>query len=673
VRVPWWLGVGGLALLARLAFLWLVDQPLLFTHQYNYFNGGLSIAEHADPWAYILGSDAWHSWNGHWTMAPLYHLFVAAVFKLLGPRLWALQIIQCLLESFTAVMVGVLGRRICASWGAWAGVAYAVHWPSIELPSTTFTENLHTVLLVGAFTALSTPLCRDGSRWVRAGVGGFLLGLSALARAVSFAFLFVAFFWESVLLRRRMAAVALLISGLSPVLPWSLRNLIFMHESVPIETVAFFNLWTDNCFVDRDHYDIQAHVIAKQWTGSARRAQAVDFAWRGLRRSPEAFLHKIGVSFRHFFRPEATHLLLLAELPQPKWRYVVSLLFDDGILLLAAPLFLVYLLAGESTSVRSLLGLWTLYYLFVVVVVFHNEIRYRTAFMPFALAGAVGGAWTLCRSGPRKKALLLIVVCGVLFMVAPYAGPAARAVRSAWALRKAEAALERGKMEEARTSIEEASARAPSSAWPWLSWGGLLARSHHPAEAVEAYRRAELANPTNPAPLVTVPALLFEQGLKDEAQAAQGRANEYSWNADPWLALEMAWDALPPPRRDAIRMAQDDYGAVRGFLHPRGAYRWSRHRAFLRLVPSRPSAHYQVTLLLGSPEPAPSHPVVRVSANGGPWIAFRLDPVVRPFVLDARGREEGILIEIQSPTWSRAGEPAAQGVRVDGMTVTPSG
>src|SRR5207247_1762370 len=85
-----------------------------YTHQYNYFNGGLKIAEHPDPWTYVLASDEWHTWGDGWTMAPLYHLFVGLVFRRLGPHLRTLQVLQCLLDAATAVMLGALGRAVAA-------------------------------------------------------------------------------------------------------------------------------------------------------------------------------------------------------------------------------------------------------------------------------------------------------------------------------------------------------------------------------------------------------------------------------------------------------------------------------------------------------------------------------------------------------------------------------
>ena len=78
-RVPWWSWTLLIALVARLAFLFLADEPLLYSHPYNYFYGALAIVESPHPLRFVLRSDAWHQWLGPWTIAPLYYLFAASV------------------------------------------------------------------------------------------------------------------------------------------------------------------------------------------------------------------------------------------------------------------------------------------------------------------------------------------------------------------------------------------------------------------------------------------------------------------------------------------------------------------------------------------------------------------------------------------------------------------
>jgi hypothetical protein len=611
-RVPWWLAVFAAAFALRLAFVLVVDEPLLYTHQYNYFNGGLKIAEHPDPWTYVLSSDEWHIWGDGWTMAPLYHLFVGAVFRLFGRHLRTLQVLQCGLDAFSAVMVGALGRALAGRRGAWAGLAYAAYWPAIELPIRTLTENLHTPLLLAAFAVLATPSTGQESRRStigRAAAGGFLIGLSAMARAVSAAFLPLAALWRW---RTRgggkagaAEAAAILFAGAGAILPWTVRNAIVIGDPVLIETVGTWNVWTDNSFVDPHRYDVQGLRIHKEQTPAGKRALALAFARRGLRESPGAFARKVWDNLEHFFRPEGLHQLLTVEQPRPAWRSTVSLLLDDAVLVGAVALFVVFAIAGRSSRAASLVHLWMAYYLFMLVVVFHNEIRYRSAFIPLLLAGAAAGASVLLDPTERRRRIRFGLFGGVLFaglMIGSFVVPASRSLASWWTLRPARAAIDRGDATAASSAAFAAAARDPVSARPWLTYGRWLARAGRVSEAADAYERAGLRRPDHWTPRVVLPRLLREAGRNEEAAQRLREANQFSLNVDPWLALEVAWRDLPPPRTDQILLGKDDYGSVRGFLHPRTDHRWTRHRAWLRLIPMTVAPSYDVTLAMGSPD-----------------------------------------------------------------------
>jgi hypothetical protein len=213
-----------------------------------------------------------------------------------------------------------------------------------------------------------------------------------------------------------------------------------------------------------------------------------------------------------------------------------------------------------------------------------------------------------------------------------------------------------------------------------------------------AYRRAaEVAGPANWAPRIATPRLLADLGRDDDARHAQRPLDRLSWDTDPWLVLEIAWRELPPPRTDDIVMGRGDYGAVRGFFHargtdpdmsgpylqwnkyerlgfvlpPPGAHRWSRHRAWLRLLPKTQAAAYDVTLEMGAPFPSTLvSPRVTVRANDGPAVEFTLTSEIRPYTLRTEAHAgQPIVVQLDAPTWCLAGEPAEQGVRVDRMSV----
>jgi hypothetical protein len=142
-----------------------------------------------------------------------------------------------------------------------------------------------------------------------------------------------------------------------------------------------------------------------------------------------------------------------------------------------------------------------------------------------------------------------------------------------------------------------------------------------------------------------------------------------------------------------VHVGDGDYGFVRGFFHPRGGdptllrsrlewnhydndggpqpppgtQRWTRGRAWLRMVPSDPAPVHELTLLMGSPFPSPVRsPTIAVRVNGGARHRYTLSPDMKAYtwrIETPRGRP--VLVELASPTWCRAGEPADQGIRVD--------
>ena len=151
-------------------------------------------------------------------------------------------------------------------------------------------------------------------------------------------------------------------------------------------------------------------------------------------------------------------------------------------------------------------------------------------------------------------------------------------------------------------------------------------------------------------------------------------ANAFSWNVDPWLALEAAWRALPAPVADEIRLGAGDYGAARGFSNPLRDGRWTRHRAWLRLRPRTSAPAYDVTLWMGSPEPSPLvAPIVRAQASGGAEAVFTLGRASAAYHVNATPDAGGVIaVRLEAPTWNRGREPAEQGVHVERMTVAPA-
>jgi hypothetical protein len=233
---------------------------------------------------------------------------------------------------------------------------------------------------------------------------------------------------------------------------------------------------------------------------------------------------------------------------------------------------------------------------------------------------------------------------------------------------------------DAEGAAARAAALDPTAARPWRTFGRWLAARGQVGPAANAYGRAALAPSAIAWSAAAVrPRLLLDAGRSEEAEAA--------------------WRELKAPRTDEIRLGEFDYGAIRGFHHPRGIdprlvahrreitryrpedgatpppglHRWSRGTAFLRLRPTVNAATYTVRLALGSPFPSPRQsPTVEVRVGDGPAQRLRLEREVREYVVEGKAGPDGVLeVRLDAPTWGRAGEPAGQGVRVEAMRVEP--
>jgi 4-amino-4-deoxy-L-arabinose transferase-like glycosyltransferase len=673
-KVPWWAAVFLVALAVRLAYLLGLREPLLYGDQYNYLFGALQIASHEDPLDYVLRSDDWRSWNVRWTRAPLYTLLAALPFRLFGPQLLPLQLLNVLLGALSAVLVGAVARRVTQRWGAWAGCAQALYWPAIELAPKTLSENLHTPLLLGALLVLARSADPVSTR--RAALGGFLLGLSALARTVSVAFVPCAALWRWHATRGRagaLAALAVCAGAGAAILPWTARNVLFTKQAVLIDSVGSFNLWKDNLY-DEERRD--------EWPFKRGKPRPVPHVGpaelaRTLAENPAGLGGKIADNVGHLLRPEALHVLLTLELPQPAWRHAAAIVLDDGLLVLASSLFLVSLVAGPGGPARRLVLAWLACYTFMLVAVFHVEIRYRSALVPLLFAAAAGGLPALATraelSGRRRRLALALAVLPWLAVAFAYGGGASRAVAARAGLSRARAALVRGDGAAAAREAAEAAARDPGSARPWILYAGSLARAGEADAALAAYERAERLRPDHWVPPVVRPQLLRAAGREGEAARALRAAQVLASRRGSWPALEIAWRELPPPRGDALELPRDELGGARGLHDARGGTRWTSRTAWLRLQPETPAAEYDVALELASPPPAPDPaPTVEVRVRGGPTARFTLERAFRAYALRVPAAAERPLeLEIRAPVWLQVGVRAELGVAVRRMTVTP--
>ena len=491
-------------------------------------------------------------WDGMWTLAPGYFWFLAAGFQLGGMHLFPIQVAQCALEAGTAVLVALLARRVSTPrLGLLAGLAYALYWPSVVLPGSTMTENLHTFLLTAAFVAMTGLVVHDEDRprteLLRGVAVGLLFGVAGLARTVGTAFLALALPWLALepARRRRWRAALGVVVGVAVVIgPWVVRN------------------W----WVDRRPVAHRERVARESLGGQRVRPRRAFRAAASLPAGGQGRARAAGpgVALRPA-RPARARPLLSGQdlgkrpaLPAPgrplappgRGAALAGLAACD-----ADPLRRRHLLpdpapvrrlprrraAGAAASLPPPLdGLLPA-----------DDLRLLPQRDPLPQpAHAVrdrGGGGRAGRGARRRarvaRALALLAARSRLLAVRRRrirAGPGARWKR-AGTCGRARPPSRRETWPDCRPRSPAPTAAAPRSARPWFTAGRWLAASGRSAEALEAYRRGEPLVEYKWIPRTVLPRLLADTGRTEEAARATADANEASFDG---RSLAPAGDGL---------------------------------------------------------------------------------------------------------------------------------
>ena len=181
---------------------------------------------------------------------PLYPLFVAGVYSLVGERNHAaIQWSQAVLSAVCAGLIFLVGQLVFGRWaGICAGAIFSIYPTMLYYVPKLLTETLFIALLAGAVCLLVAAI-RGGTvlQFCLAGLG---FGAAYLCRPVLLPFLAVLFPSAFLLLakRRKLAKAGLLLLGFymafaATISPWVIRNWITFHEFIPTDTHLGWVFW----------------------------------------------------------------------------------------------------------------------------------------------------------------------------------------------------------------------------------------------------------------------------------------------------------------------------------------------------------------------------------------------------------------------------------------------
>ncbi|MEW6746696.1 MAG: glycosyltransferase family 39 protein [Planctomycetota bacterium] len=203
-------------------------------------------AEEYDDWAHEVAVEGRFLGDTVRHHAPLYPWILGLVYAATGGSRLAARLVQVALGLGTLALVFAAARRSASDRGALVAAGLgAVYWPLVYFEGELLTATLETFL--AAAVLLSFVRAWEAPTLARAGMIGFLLGLSAITRLNGLALAPLAVI---VLAARARAKAAVVLATLAfmvlPILPVALWNLHVSGELIPIQSRAGLNLFIGN-------------------------------------------------------------------------------------------------------------------------------------------------------------------------------------------------------------------------------------------------------------------------------------------------------------------------------------------------------------------------------------------------------------------------------------------
>jgi tetratricopeptide (TPR) repeat protein len=350
-----------------------------------------------DLWAKEIASGDWVG-DDVFFMGPLYPYFLAVVYKVAGPSLLLVKLVQAVLGSLTAGMTYLLGKRCFGTTaGLVAGFVAALYVPFIFYDTSILFPVLATLLNTTALYFLYRGVCAGDDKSFL--VGGLFAGLSAAGNASILAFgplaVVFLFVYGKIPLARRLRRVVLFVVGVAVVVtPITVRNGVVGGDFVPLTSNAGLNLFIGNnekstgAYVKPDGLDVytdpSGRSIAEAALGRDLKPSEVSGYWRGRAvefvranpaRSASNLVRKAFLFWSVYEIPQIEHLPFekryswLLRIPSPTYGIVCPL----GLL-------------GMLLALRKRKHAWLLF-LFVIsysatIVAFFVVARYRLPMVP---------------------------------------------------------------------------------------------------------------------------------------------------------------------------------------------------------------------------------------------------------------------------------------------------
>jgi 4-amino-4-deoxy-L-arabinose transferase-like glycosyltransferase len=271
----------------------------------------------------LFSRDAEPPYTPETVRTPGYPVFLVPFVGAFGPRpLIPVVAAQGLIGALTVAGTACLGRRLFdEQTGILAGLLLAISPMSIIMGGAIYSETWYTAWLVGGLWLLAAGLM--ASRPTLSGLGGLVLGLSALIRPIGLPMLVV---WGALPLARipiRQAyrhILAIVAGFMLAVSPWMGRNAVqfghFALSSISADNLYYYNVASTEAHrlgtsLDESREQLARRLAADPLSDDWLSAAQGRLARQVILEHPLAFIFYNGVDALNGLRPGFSRLLLL--------------------------------------------------------------------------------------------------------------------------------------------------------------------------------------------------------------------------------------------------------------------------------------------------------------------------------------------------------------------------
>jgi 4-amino-4-deoxy-L-arabinose transferase-like glycosyltransferase len=171
--------------------------------------------------------------------APATSVYWAGLYRIFGHRYSVVRISQCILDTFTILVLFGIARQCFGARVALLSAAIYSVWPTAILYATELGSETQYTLLFGCFILLALEFAeREGWRWAIAAGAVLGLAMSTRGNAVLMAGLVIP--WAVWQFRKRprliLRGISITLVAFLMLVPWTVRNYEVFHAFIPFET-----------------------------------------------------------------------------------------------------------------------------------------------------------------------------------------------------------------------------------------------------------------------------------------------------------------------------------------------------------------------------------------------------------------------------------------------------